>query len=83
MTQYDRKFRIFKFRSMVQDADKGSLVTVQGDARITRVGKHVRKFRLDEVSQLLNVLKGERGIIEATKKNIGFSRVVAVNSVSL
>ena len=59
VTQYDRKFRIFKVRSRVQDADKGSLVTVQGDARITRVGKHVRKFRLDEVSQLLNVLKGD------------------------
>ena len=58
-TQYDRKFRIFKFRSMVQDADKGSLVTVQGDTRVTRVGKFVRKFRLDEVSQLLNVLKGD------------------------
>ena len=59
VTQYDRKFRIFKFRSMVQDADKGSLVTVQGDTRVTRVGKFVRKFRLDEVSQLLNVLKGD------------------------
>lgn len=59
VTQYGRRFRIFKFRSMVQDADKGSLVTVQGDARVTRVGKFVRKCRLDEVSQLINVLKGD------------------------
>ena len=44
---------------MVQDADNGSLVTIRGDSRVTRVGKFVRKFRLDEVSQLLNVLKGE------------------------
>ena len=82
ITQYNRKFRIFKFRSMVQDADKGSQVTVNGDMRVTRVGRLVRKCRLDEISQLLNVLKGERGIIETTKKNIDFSRVVAVNSIS-
>lgn len=89
VTQYNRKFRIFKFRSMIRDADKGSLVTLDGDARVTRVGKFVRKCRLDEISQLINVLNGdmtfvgERGIIEATKKNVDFSRVVAVNSVSL
>lgn len=59
VTQYNRHFRIFKFRSMVQDADRGSLVTVHGDARITRVGKVIRRLRLDEVSQLLNVLKGD------------------------
>ena len=59
VTQYNRTFRIFKFRSMVQDADRGLLVTVQGDARVTRVGKVIRRFRLDEVSQLINVLKGD------------------------
>ena len=59
ITQYNKKFRIFKFRSMVQDADKGSQVTVNGDMRVTRVGRFVRKCRLDEVSQLLNVLKGD------------------------
>lgn len=59
VTQYGRRFRIFKFRSMVQNADNGSLVTVQGDARITRVGRFIRKCRLDEVSQLINVLKGD------------------------
>ena len=59
VTQYNRKFRIFKFRSMIQNADKGSLVTLDGDARITRVGKFVRKCRLDEISQLINVLNGD------------------------
>lgn len=59
VTQYGREFRIFKFRSMVSDADKrGSLVTVSGDSRITRVGRFIRKCRLDEVCQLIDVLRG-------------------------
>ena len=58
VTQYNKKFRIFKFRSMVQNADKGSLVTVGNDARITRVGKFIRKFKLDELCQLIDVLRG-------------------------
>ena len=59
VTQFGRHFRIFKFRSMVQNADRGSLVTVSGDARVTRAGRIIRRFRLDEVSQLLNVLFGD------------------------
>lgn len=59
VTKYNKKFRIFKFRSMVQNADKGSQVTVSGDARVTRVGKVVRKCRLDELSQLIDVLRGK------------------------
>ena len=59
VTQYGRHFRIFKFRSMVTDADKrGSLVTVSGDSRITRVGRFIRKCRLDELCQLIDVLRG-------------------------
>ena len=58
VTQYGKEFRIFKFRSMVTDADKGSLLTVGGDSRITRVGKIIRKFKLDELSQLIDVLRG-------------------------
>ena len=58
ITQYNKRFRIFKFRSMVQDADKGSQVTVSGDSRITRVGKVVRKCRLDELCQLIDVFRG-------------------------
>ena len=57
--QYGQKFRIFKFRSMVSDADKrGTLVTVSGDSRITRVGKFIRKCRLDELCQLIDVFRG-------------------------
>ena len=59
VTQYGRHFRIYKFRSMVQNADKGSLVTTSGDARITRVGRIIRKYRLDEISQLLNIIHGD------------------------
>ena len=58
VTQYNQKFRIFKFRSMVENADKGSQVTVSGDARVTRVGKIVRGCRLDEISQLIDVWRG-------------------------
>ena len=58
VTQYGKKFRIFKFRTMVQNADKGSQVTVGNDSRITRVGKLIRKCRLDEISQLIDVLRG-------------------------
>ena len=58
VTQYGKRFRIHKFRSMVQDADKGSQVTVNGDKRITKVGRFIRKCRLDEICQLLDVLSG-------------------------
>lgn len=59
VTQYGRTFRIFKFRSMVSNADKiGSQVTVGNDNRITRVGKLIRKCRLDELCQLIDVFRG-------------------------
>lgn len=63
ITQYNKKFRIFKFRSMVQNADRGSQVTVGNDSRITRVGKIVRKCRLDEISQLIDVLRGKMSFV--------------------
>ncbi|MEE1284476.1 MAG: sugar transferase [Acutalibacteraceae bacterium] len=58
VTRYGENFRIFKFRSMVTDADKGSLLTVGGDSRITKTGKFIRKYKLDELSQLLDVFRG-------------------------
>jgi len=58
VTQYNKRYRIFKFRSMYQGADKGPQVTVDQDARITRVGRVIRGCRLDEISQLLNVWCG-------------------------
>lgn len=60
VTQYGKTFRIYKFRTMVQNADKlGAQVTVGADPRITRVGKFIRDCRLDEICQLLNVLSGD------------------------
>lgn len=58
MTQYAKEFYIHKFRTMIQDADKGSLVTVENDSRITRVGKIIRKYRVDEIPQLIDILWG-------------------------
>ena len=59
VTTYGKKFKIHKFRTMVNDADKqGSLVTVKNDCRITRVGKFIRECRLDEISQLIDVFCG-------------------------
>lgn len=63
VTQYGKRFRIFKFRSMVQRADEGSQVTVGNDCRVTRVGKWVRRCRLDEISQLLDVLRGTMTLV--------------------
>ena len=58
VTTYGRKFKIWKFRTMVNNADKlGTQVTTKGDARITRMGHLLRKIRLDELPQLFNVLK--------------------------
>lgn len=60
VTQYGRHFRIFKFRTMVENAEKlGSQVTEENDRRITRAGLLIRKKRLDELPQLLNVLSGD------------------------
>ena len=64
VTQYGKTFRIFKFRTMVNNADKmGSQVTVSNDMRITKVGKFIRKCRLDEVSQLIDVWRGTMSFV--------------------
>ena len=64
ITTYGKKFRIFKFRTMVQDADKkGSLVTIGKDSRITRIGSKIRKCRLDELPQVINILIGDMSFV--------------------
>lgn len=64
ITQYGKTFRIFKFRTMVNNADKiGNLVTSKNDARITKVGEKIRKYRIDEIPQLFNVLIGEMSFV--------------------
>ncbi len=58
-------FKVFKFRSMVNDAEKrsGPVWAGKNDSRVTRLGKHLRKSRIDETPQLINVLKGEMSIV--------------------
>lgn len=64
VTQYGKTFRIFKFRTMVTDAEKlGTQVTVDNDSRITKTGNRLRKCRLDEIPQLLNILNGEMSFV--------------------
>lgn len=64
VTQYGKEFRIFKFRTMVQNAPQlGTQVTVAGDSRITRMGHLLRRCRLDELPQLLNILRGEMSFV--------------------
>ena len=64
VTRYGETFRIFKFRSMVSNADKiGTQVTVGNDSRITRVGKLIRKCRLDELCQLIDVFRGTMSFV--------------------
>lgn len=62
--RYGKPFRIFKFRTMVVDAEKnGGPSTADDDPRITKVGKFLRKYKLDELPQLINVLKGEMSFV--------------------
>jgi lipopolysaccharide/colanic/teichoic acid biosynthesis glycosyltransferase len=62
--QYGKTFRIFKFRTMIDRRRKhGPNLTASGDARVTRVGKILRKTKLDEMPQLLNVLRGEMSLV--------------------
>ena len=64
ITTYGKVFKIFKFRTMVQDADKkGSLITIGEDPRITKIGKKIRKCRLDEIPQLINIFKGDMSFV--------------------
>ena len=64
VTTNGKIFRIHKFRTMCKDADKkGSAVTVSGDARVTRIGAFLRKYRLDELPQLIDVLAGDMSFV--------------------
>ena len=62
--RYGKPFRLIKFRSMYVNADKHGLITVGGhDNRITRVGYYIRKYKIDELPQLINVVKGDMSIV--------------------
>ena len=84
-------FNLYKFRSMKMDTphDMPTHMLSNPEQYILKVGGFIRKTSIDELPQLLNIFKGdmsiigERGIIETTKNNADFSRVVTVNSISL
>lgn len=62
--RYNTDFRIYKFRSMYTDSDKRGLITIGGhDPRVTRAGYYIRKLKLDELSQLINVLLGDMSFV--------------------
>jgi lipopolysaccharide/colanic/teichoic acid biosynthesis glycosyltransferase len=61
--RYGRLFRIFKFRSMVATAPRGGAISVHADPRVTRVGAFLRRTKLDELPQLINVLRGEMSLV--------------------
>lgn len=64
ITQYGKQFRIYKFRTMVKNAEAiGTQVTTQHDRRITKLGGLLRKYRIDEIPQLLNIVKGEMSFV--------------------
>jgi lipopolysaccharide/colanic/teichoic acid biosynthesis glycosyltransferase len=63
ITQYGRVFKIFKFRSMVSNAETGVNLTVKHDNRITKTGKFIRKFKIDELCQLIDVLLGNMTLV--------------------
>ena len=64
VTQYGKLFRIYKFRTMVNNADKlGAQVTTKNDNRVTKVGKVLRKLRLDEIPQLFNIILGDMSFV--------------------
>lgn len=62
--RYGKPFMMYKFRSMVSNADQmGAYYTAPGDARVTKVGKYLRKTSVDEIPQLINVLKGDMSLV--------------------
>lgn len=75
VTQYGRQFRIFKFRTMVNHADKmGTQVTASGDARITPLGKKMRGYRLDELPQLINIFLGDMSFVGTRPEVVKYVR---------
>ena len=73
ITQYGKKFRIFKFRTMVANAEQlGSQITVKNDMRVTKIGGVLRKSRIDEFPQLLNVMAGDMSFVGTRPEDVKY-----------
>lgn len=73
VTRYGRVFRIFKFRTMVQNADQiGTQVTVSNDSRITKIGSKLRNCRLDELPQLFNIFLGDMTFVGTRPESVHY-----------
>lgn len=73
VTQYGRVFRIFKFRTMVKNADQiGTQVTVSNDSRITKIGSKLRNSRLDELPQLFNIFLGDMTFVGTRPESVHY-----------
>lgn len=72
---YGKEFTVYKIRSMRQDAESGGAVWAsENDPRITRIGRFIRKTRIDELPQLINVLKGEMSVVGPRPERMEFVR---------
>lgn len=58
-----KEFGLLKFRSMATGSDKGSQITIGNDSRVTKIGRFIRKYKIDELPQLINILKGEMSVV--------------------
>lgn len=65
-------FKIFKFRTMKENSEKLSGVTVDNDPRITKLGKYLRKFRIDEIPQIFNILTGDLSFVGARPESVKY-----------
>ena len=75
VTTYGRHFRIHKFRTMVDNADKiGTAVTIDGDSRITRIGAKLRHLRLDELPQVMDVISGDMSFVGTRPEAVKYTK---------
>lgn len=73
VTQYGKIFKIFKFRTMIANADEvGTQVTLQNDARITKIGVKLRKYRIDEIPQLINIILGDMSFVGTRPESVHY-----------
>ena len=72
VTTNGKVFNIFKFRTMKENSEKLSGVTVDNDPRITKLGKYLRKFRIDEIPQIFNILTGDLSFVGARPESVKY-----------